>query len=129
MRPPMNLSMHQQAEQKNKSSSKTPVGMTVAPLDMKPKGRKPYSLPGSADPRIYRAKKTNIPRRSIRLDSVHPRDMNHVDLRFFCDDCSHYSLTKKHCTIGFRAQHTREGQMKIYNLTGKIALGRFIEID
>lgn len=121
----MNLSMHQQAEQKNKSAADQPE----KPLDMKPKGRKRDSLPGSADPRIYRAKKTNVPRRSIRLDAVHPRDMNNVDVRFFCDDCSHYSLTKKHCTIGFRAQHTRDEQMKIYNLTGKIALCRFIEID
>jgi hypothetical protein len=125
MRPPTNLSIHQQAEQKDKPAPTA----SAAPLDMKPKGRKRESLPGSADPRIYRAKKTNVPRRSIRLDTVHPRDMNHVDVRFFCDDCSHYSSTKRHCTIGFVAQHTRENQMKIYNLTGKIAFCRFIEID
>jgi hypothetical protein len=121
----MNLSIHQQAEQKNKTG---PEG-TPAPVDMKPRAHKRVSLPGSADPRIHRVKKHNIPRRSIRLDAVHPRDMNNVDVRFFCDDCSHYSLTKKHCTIGFLAQHTRESQMKIYNLTGKIAFCRFIEID
>lgn len=113
--------MHQLSEQKNKTPHE--------PIDMKPRARRRESIPGSADPRIHKVKKAGLPRRSIRLDTVHPRDMVNVDVRFFCDDCSHYSFTAKHCTIGFVAQHTRENQMKIYNLTGKIAFCRFIEID
>ena len=67
--------------------------------------------------------------RSIALDKVHPRDFNHLDLRFFCDDCSHYSTRESICTLGYRAQHTRAEQSKVYELTGKMALCRALEID
>lgn len=94
-----------------------------------PKHKTRAPLPGVADPRIHRLKKPNAVRRSIRLDKVHPMHINHFDLRIFCDDCSHYSTTGKICTIGFVAQHTREKQMKLYELTGQIAFCRFLEID
>jgi hypothetical protein len=70
------------------------------------------------------------PRRSIKVDSVHPGDLRKYQPAFFCDDCSHYSAsTGGVCTLGYRAQHTREEQMKLYNLTGKIACCRAIEIE
>lgn len=67
--------------------------------------------------------------RSIALDTIHPRDLNRLNLRFFCDDCSHYSASQKICTIGYRARHTREEQTKLYEITGKMALCRALEID
>ncbi len=69
------------------------------------------------------------PRRSIKLDRISPTDLRTMNPQLFCDDCSHYSPTNQICTIGFRAQHTRQEQMAIYNLTGKMALCRFLEID
>ena len=68
-------------------------------------------------------------RRAIKLDRIHPTDLRTMNPQFFCDDCSHYSQSKNRCTMGYRAQHTRAEQMAIYNLTGKMALCRFLEID
>lgn len=69
------------------------------------------------------------PRRSIKLDRIHPSDFAKYDIAFFCDQCSHYDGTNRYCTMGYRPQHTREEQMAIYNLSGKMALCRFLEID
>ncbi len=67
--------------------------------------------------------------RSITLDVIDPRDFNHLELRFFCDDCSHFASSQGLCTLGYRARHTRTEQLKLYELTGKMALCRALEID
>lgn len=69
------------------------------------------------------------PRRSIKLDRIHPTDLRKFKPTFFCDDCSHYDRGNRYCTMGYRPQHTRDEQMALYNLTGKMALCRFLEID
>lgn len=69
------------------------------------------------------------PRRSIKLDRIHPGDLAKYDVAFFCDQCSHYDGTNNYCTMGYRPQHTRQEQMALYNLSGKMALCRFLEID
>jgi len=68
-------------------------------------------------------------RRSINLDTLHPSDFNRLELRFFCDDCSHYAPSHRLCTLGYRARHTRTEQTKLFELTGKMALCRALEID
>ena len=118
--------MSGKAKRARKSGMKPTPGPTT-PVFKQRKSRAP--LPGVSDPRIHRLKRTDKPRRSIKLDVVHPADFRNYDVRFFCDDCSHYDSKAKQCTIGFVAQHTRVAQMKIYELTGKIAFCRFIEID
>ena len=100
------------------------------PIDKKPRKRPTrVPVPGVSDPRVKRLKRLGPVRRSIKLDVVNPADFRDFNPRFFCDDCSHYASTPNLCTIGFVPQHTREKQMKIYELTGKIAFCRFIEID
>lgn len=76
--------------------------------------------------RAYLPKKQ---RKSIKLDRVNPRDFARFDVRFFCEDCSHYSVTENRCTMGYVAQHLKERQMKLYNLSGMMAFCRFLEID
>jgi hypothetical protein len=68
-------------------------------------------------------------RRAIVLDTVQAADLRRFDLRIFCDDCSHFSASKGLCTFGYPARHTRSEQTAHYNLTGKMALCRAIEID
>lgn len=68
-------------------------------------------------------------RRRIKLDRVRPSDLSTYEVRFFCDDCSHYDQSHRRCTMGYVAQHTREEQMALYNLTGQMAFCRFLEID
>jgi hypothetical protein len=68
-------------------------------------------------------------RRSIKLDTISSHDFNRLELRFFCDDCSHYAPSQRQCTLGYRARHTRAEQKDLFELTGKMALCRAIEID
>ena len=68
-------------------------------------------------------------RRTITLDRVEAADLRRYDPRVFCDDCGHYSARDGVCTLGYRAQHTRAEQMAIYELSGKIAYCRAMEID
>jgi hypothetical protein len=67
--------------------------------------------------------------RTIKLDTVRAADLRNMDCRFFCEDCSHFDSGRTKCTLGYRAQHTRIEQMALYNLTGKIAFCRALEID
>ena len=69
------------------------------------------------------------PRRSIKLERIEAADLRRLKPALFCDDCSHFDSANASCTMGYRAQHTRSKQMAIYELTGKMALCRFIEID
>jgi len=79
-----------------------------------------------ANTRPYQPKRQ---RRSIKLDRVNPQDFARIKMRFFCDDCSHYSPSQKICTMGYIPQHTVDAQLEQYNRTGMMAFCRFIEID
>jgi hypothetical protein len=111
--------MPQKPSDKAAKSIDSKASATKSPL---PKRLNP--IEGSV--RAYLPKK---PRRSIKLDRIHPTDLRRFELRFFCEDCSHYSASKGSCTFGFRAQHTRAEQMAIYERTGQMALCRALEID
>lgn len=82
--------------------------------------------------RLAKGQRTYLPkrpRRPIQLDTIHPVDFRRYELAFFCDDCSHFSSGDKTCMLGYRAQHTRAEQEAIFELTGRMALCRAIEID
>lgn len=81
-------------------------------------------------------------RASIRHDPVHPAD--YLKYRFLsaCEDCTHFaedsmdskaSIDAKEsevCTLGYNSKpHRRSVQVKSYELSGKMALCRFIEVD
>jgi hypothetical protein len=69
------------------------------------------------------------PRRSIKLDRIHPRDLRIYQPAFFCEQCSHFDSPNGACTVGYRALHTKKEQMALYEITGMMALCRFLEID
>ncbi len=79
------------------------------------------------DPRQKRSHKR--PRKSIFLDRIHPQDFMRFNFMFCCEQCSHFDPAKLICTMGYQAQHQRASQLSKYNLTGKMALCRFMEID
>ncbi|HEX4923747.1 MAG TPA: hypothetical protein VFV50_06660, partial [Bdellovibrionales bacterium] len=67
---------------------------------------------------------------SIFLDPVHPYDFLYRNVPFCCEQCSHFDPENKRCTIGYNAKnHLREKQLKAYELTGRMALCRTLEID
>lgn len=82
-----------------------------------------------ADAVVARPYQPKRHRRSIKLDRVQATDLAHYDVRFFCDQCSHYSASTNVCTMGYVPQHTEKAQMALFNLTGMMAFCRFMEID
>jgi hypothetical protein len=67
---------------------------------------------------------------SILLDPIHPYDFLNRDIAYSCEQCSHFDPENIKCTIGFNSKnHLKEKQLKTYELTGRMALCRFLEID
>ena len=67
---------------------------------------------------------------SIFLDPIHPHDLLNLNVVFCCEDCSHFDPENLKCTIGYNAKnHMKERQLKTYELTGRMAICRFLEID
>lgn len=67
---------------------------------------------------------------SIKTDVIHPSDYARFDFRFACEDCSHFTTEEQRCTLGYESKwHRKEFQKTSYELTGKMALCRFLEID
>lgn len=77
--------------------------------------------------------KTPTPKRlrtSIRHDAMNPSDYLKYDFRFACEECAHFDSETGNCTLGYNSKwHRREYQKKSYELSGKMALCRFMEID
>ncbi|MCE3009009.1 MAG: hypothetical protein LW875_00135 [Proteobacteria bacterium] len=78
-------------------------------------------------------KKTKTPKRlstSIKMDPIHPSDFFRFSMPTSCEDCTHFDSSKIQCTLGYDCQwHLKAYQEKCYELTGKMALCRFLEID
>ena len=51
------------------------------------------------------------------------------EMIFNCEQCSHFAPSSGICTMGFQPQHKRLEQLALYELTGKMAFCRFLEID
>ncbi|MFN7905769.1 MAG: hypothetical protein ACK5P5_11360 [Pseudobdellovibrionaceae bacterium] len=67
---------------------------------------------------------------SIKKDVVNPSDYLKYQMLSACEDCSHFDEATEKCTLGsWTVPHRRAQQMKDYELSGKIAFCRLIEID
>ncbi len=76
-------------------------------------------------------KKTpKAPCKSLILDPIHPRDFRTLNIIYACEQCSHFDTEGKTCTIGYEAHlHLMRRQNKLYELCGRVAFCRFMEID
>jgi hypothetical protein len=71
-----------------------------------------------------------VAKRSIRRDQIRAEDYMRLDLRIACEDCSHFDPQAQRCTIGYNAaNHRRAEQERTYQLGGRVAFCRFIELD
>ena len=69
-------------------------------------------------------------RTSIRFDPMNAGDYLKYDFRFACEDCSHFNPENESCTLGYNSRwHRKDFQKKSFELGGKMALCRFLEID
>lgn len=69
-------------------------------------------------------------RPSMKKDVIQARDFNAYKIPFACEDCSHFASETTTCTLGFNtANHLRATSLHSYELSGKIAQCRFLEID
>lgn len=69
-------------------------------------------------------------RPSIICDPVDARDFRTLNIQYACEQCSHFSPPNQSCTLGFLSKpHLQDEQLKMYFLTGRMAICRFHEID
>ena len=67
---------------------------------------------------------------SIKKDAIPAESYNRYKMPYACEDCSHFAAVSKICTLGFKTEpHLRETQRRSYEMSGRVALCRFIEID
>ena len=77
-----------------------------------------------ASHRVHKGKK------SVILDPVNPTDFLNLKFTFACEQCVHYDLPNKNCTLGHNSKlHNESAQLHFYNLCGRMAFCRFLEID
>jgi hypothetical protein len=80
--------------------------------------------------KVPRVKSPRRLRPSIHHDAIEPSAYMKYILPWACEDCSHYSSLKDSCTLGFEVKwHKRAAQKHSYELSGRVALCRFQEID
>ncbi|MCB0391749.1 MAG: hypothetical protein KDD58_10675 [Bdellovibrionales bacterium] len=68
--------------------------------------------------------------RSLIKDAVKARDFNNLNLIYSCEQCSYFQPQNGLCNLGFPNQvHRQDNQLKSYNMSGKFAFCRYLEID
>jgi hypothetical protein len=69
-------------------------------------------------------------RASIKKDAMNASDHLKYDFRFACEDCSHFASEQQRCTLGYNSvPHRKAQQQHDFELSGRMALCRFHEID
>jgi hypothetical protein len=67
---------------------------------------------------------------SIKKERMNPSDYLNYDFRFACEECSHFDTSEERCTLGYQSSHHRKAQQAHdFELSGRMALCRFHEID
>lgn len=68
--------------------------------------------------------------RSVIKDPVKARDFNKINIVFACEQCSYFQAEDGKCNLGFPNDlHKEEAQLKSYNMSGRFAFCRYLEID
>jgi hypothetical protein len=87
------------------------------------------SMPGPSNKELKPPTPKRL-RQSIRFDTVNPSDYLKYRFPICCEECTHFNSETGACTIGYEPKwHRRDFQIKSCELSGKIALCRFMEID
>ncbi|MBK8203754.1 MAG: hypothetical protein IPL83_20345 [Bdellovibrionales bacterium] len=69
-------------------------------------------------------------RKSIILDPVNPTEFRSLNFTYCCEQCVHLDGDENICTFGHDFNiHSRKAQLRSYELSGKMAFCRFLEID
>ncbi len=70
------------------------------------------------------------PTQTIKHDPIHPKDYNNYIIPMACEDCTHFCAIEQRCTLGYNNKwHLKAYQQKSYELSGKVPICRFMEID
>ena len=69
-------------------------------------------------------------KKSIILDAFQAGDLRSLNIMYACEQCTYFEEPNRTCNLGFKSEpHQKAAQDRLYNLTGKMALCRFMEID
>lgn len=92
------------------------------PLNLKLDNPKPKKMP---TPKT--AKRIGV---SIKKEKINPGDYLKYDHRLSCEDCTYFKPEPQTCSLGFQTEnHKKSTQTKDYELSGRVAICRFLEID
>ncbi|MCB0362745.1 MAG: hypothetical protein KDD35_08480 [Bdellovibrionales bacterium] len=79
---------------------------------------------------LIASRRYHVGRKSIIMDPVHPSEYRLLNFTYCCEQCVHYDGDREECTFGHDSRlHQRKVQIKNYELTGRMAFCRFLEID
>ena len=68
--------------------------------------------------------------KSIIKDKVKASDYNNLNLIYHCEQCSYFEPDSGKCNLGFaNTHHLKVTQDRYFNLGGRMAFCRFLEID
>lgn len=141
MEPSRKKSMAKNNEEKNKSNkqietdnnqlSEQTEQLFVAQSDTQINMLKPIKDSRNRKTAFLRSKKTpKRIRQSIKLDVVNPTDFLTYNSIHSCEQCSHWNQENGLCTLGYKNDvHRLAANLKCYELNGKMAFCRFLEID
>jgi hypothetical protein len=69
-------------------------------------------------------------KQSIRMDLIDPADFMKFNFTHSCEHCTHFNNSAENCSLGYFSTHHRlQNNLKSYDLSGRMALCRFLEID
>jgi len=75
-------------------------------------------------------KKPPPPKRGLILDRISAEDYRKLNFIYCCEQCSYYDPEENMCSMGHKTKlHLKKAQLKSYELTGKMAFCRNLEID
>lgn len=74
--------------------------------------------------------KTHKIKPTIKKDPIHPASYMKYKLPWACEDCVYYAPDTEKCILGYITEpHRREVQKKSYEMSGRVALCRFLELE
>ena len=75
-------------------------------------------------------KKPPPPKRGLILDGISPKDYRELNFIYCCEQCSYFDPRTDQCSMGHHTEiHLRKNQLKSYDLVGKMAYCRNLEVD
>ena len=80
--------------------------------------------------KLKKGKVVKIIKKGIIKERIKAKDLTQLNFKYACEDCSYFIPEKNLCSLGYNTEpHLKVNQDRQHQLTGKLILCRFLEID